>query len=318
MPTILGEKLVIRVLDKGKLEVRLDRLGFRPTPLEHFTDALRAPHGLVLVTGPTGSGKTTTLYSGVELLRGPGVNIVTVEDPVEYQLELMNQIQVNEQIGLTFARALRSILRQDPDVIMVGEIRDEETARVAVQAALTGHTVLATLHTNDAPSTVARMRDMRIEAYLIASALNAVVAQRLGRTICKTCTTTYYPSDDALADAGLTAHAGKAFRRGQGCQQCHDSGFQGRLGIYEVMPVTSEIRQLIYSDAGTDAVRNALRRLGIKTLREEAVLHAVEGRTSLEEALRVTQGDDFGDAAEPPAATVTPAAAPTPPGKEAA
>lgn len=291
LPTLLGEKLVIRILDKGSLEVRMDRLGFRADSLESLERALRQPHGLVLVTGPTGSGKTTTLYSALDLLRGPEVNIVTVEDPVEYQLDLMNQIQVNDQIGLTFARALRSILRQDPDIIMIGEIRDEETARVAVQAALTGHLVLATLHTNDCPSTIARLRDMGIEAYLVASALNAVVAQRLARTICSSCTTTYYPSTEALMNAEILDMEGRAFKRGEGCMRCHDSGFQGRLGIYEVMEVIPEIRRLVYHDAGTDMLRTAFKKSGGRTLRAEAVLHAIEGRTSLEEALRVTQGD---------------------------
>ena len=317
MPTLLGEKIVIRILDKGSLEVRMDRLGFRPDSLEVLTTALKKPFGLVLVTGPTGSGKTTTLYSALDLLRGPGVNVVTVEDPVEYQLDLMNQIQVNEQIGMSFARALRSILRQDPDVIMIGEIRDQETARVAVQAALTGHTVLATLHTNDAPSTVARLRDMKVESYLIASALQAVVAQRLARTVCQSCATTYYPSQEALADARRSDLTGRAFRKGDGCQSCHDSGFQGRLGIYEVMGVDQKIRSLISADAGTDAVRAVFRRNGGRTLREEAVAHALGGRTSLEEALRVTQADDAldveADLVDAPIPAPLAAAAPAPP-----
>ena len=200
MPTLLGEKLVIRILDKANLRVRMEDLGFRSEALVEFRRMLDQPHGLVLVTGPTGSGKTTTLYSALDLLRSPEVNIVTIEDPVEYQLDLINQIHVHESVGLTFARALRSILRQDPDVIMVGEIRDEETARVAVQAALTGHLVLATLHTNDAPGAVARLLDMHIEPYLLSSAINGVVAQRLARTICPHCATKYYPDEHVLAD----------------------------------------------------------------------------------------------------------------------
>ena len=192
---------------------------------------LAQPYGLVLVTGPTGSGKTTTLYSAIDLLRSPERNIVTVEDPVEYQLDLINQIQTQEAVGMTFARALRSILRQDPDVIMVGEIRDEETARVAIQAALTGHVVLATLHTNDAPGAVARLVDMGIEPYLLSSAINGVVAQRLARTICPSCATKYIPPANVLRDAGLSDKPAAIFRRGVGCQECHNSGFRGRAGI---------------------------------------------------------------------------------------
>ncbi|MBL8990466.1 MAG: Flp pilus assembly complex ATPase component TadA, partial [Phycisphaerae bacterium] len=235
MPTLLGEKIVVRILDKANLRVRMEDLGFRDEPLKTFKRILEQPHGLVLVTGPTGSGKTTTLYSALDLLRNSETNILTVEDPVEYQLDMVNQIQVNEPIGLSFARALRSILRQDPDVIMVGEIRDQETARVAVQAALTGHLVLATLHTNDAPGSVARLTDMGIEPYLLSSALNGAVAQRLARTICGACATKYYPTEQVLTDAGLAEHVGRPFRKGAGCLQCHDSGFQGRLGVYEVM-----------------------------------------------------------------------------------
>ncbi len=219
MPTLLGEKIVVRILDKQNLKVRLEDLGFRPEALLTFNTILNQPHGLVLVTGPTGSGKTTTLYSALDLLRSPEVNLLTVEDPVEYQLDLVNQIQVNEPIGLTFARALRSILRQDPDVIMVGEIRDDETARVAVQAALTGHLVLATLHTNDAPGSAARLTDMGIEPYLLSSALNGAVAQRLARTICSSCATKYYPAEAVLHDAGLDDQSGRSFRKGAGSFQ---------------------------------------------------------------------------------------------------
>jgi type IV pilus assembly protein PilB len=253
---------------------------------------LDQPHGLLLVTGPTGSGKTTTLYSALDLLRSPEVNLVTVEDPVEYQLDLINQIQANEGIGMTFARVLRSLLRQDPDIIMIGEIRDEETARVAVQAALTGHLVLATLHTNDSPSTVARLLDMNVEAYLLASALIGVVAQRLARTICPSCATRYYPTEQVLADAGLPDKAGRAFRRGEGCQQCHDSGFQGRMGIYEVMEVTSAIRRGIHRAVPAHELRDILRREGWRSLRDEGVEAALAGKSTLEEILRVTQEDE--------------------------
>jgi len=292
MPTLMGEKLVIRVLDKSNLKVRMEDLGFRPEALAIFKRMLDQPHGLLLVTGPTGSGKTTTLYSALDLLRSPEVNLVTVEDPVEYQLDLINQIQAQEAIGMTFARVLRSLLRQDPDIIMIGEIRDEETARVAVQAALTGHLVLATLHTNDAPSTVARLLDMGVEAYLLASALIGVVAQRLARTICPSCATRYYPSEQVLKDAGLMDKAGRAFRKGEGCQVCHDSGFQKRMGIYEVMEVTSGVRRGIHRGVAAHELRDILRKEGWRSLREEGVEAALAGQSTLEEILRVTSEDE--------------------------
>jgi type IV pilus assembly protein PilB len=292
MPTLLGEKMVIRILDKENLSIRLEELGFRPEGLAAFQRILRQPYGIGLVTGPTGSGKTTTLYSALDLLRSPELNIITVEDPVEYQLELINQVQVHEAIGLTFARILRSVLRQDPDVIMVGEIRDEETARVAVQAALTGHLVLATLHTNDAPGATARLLDMGIEPYLLSGALNGAVAQRLVRTVCSGCATKYYPAEQVLRDAGLADKGGMAFTKGAGCQQCHNSGFKGRAGIYEVMEVTDDIRRLIHKAAPTHELRATLREQRVLTLREEGVHLAMRGRSSLEEVLRATHVDD--------------------------
>ncbi len=292
MPTLLGEKMVIRILDKDNLSIRLEDLGLRAEALAAFQRVLRQPHGLGLVTGPTGSGKTTTLYSALDLLRSPELNIVTIEDPVEYQLDYINQVQVHEAIGVTFARALRSILRQDPDVIMVGEIRDEETARVAVQAALTGHLVLATLHTNDAPGAVARLLDMGIEPYMLSSAINGVVAQRLVRTLCPGCVTKYYPSEQVLADAGLGDQTGLAFSKGAGCQQCHNSGFRGRSGIYEVMEVTPGVRRLIHQAAPSHELRSKLREDGVGTLRDEGVRLAMRGQSSLEEVLRATHTDD--------------------------
>jgi len=292
MPTLLGEKLVLRILDKENLRVRMEDLGFRAKALESVKRMLDRPHGLFLVTGPTGSGKTTTLYSALDLLRSPEANILTVEDPVEYQLELVNQIQVQSNIGFTFARALRSILRQDPDIIMVGEIRDEETARVSLQAALTGHLVLATLHTNDAPSTVARLTDMGIESYLLSGALVGVIAQRLARTICPNCATKYFPTEQELADAELSDKVGRPFRKGGGCRQCHDTGFKGRLGIYEVMEVTPELRRLIHRGGATHEIRDKMRSGGVLTLREEGVELALDGKTTLDEILRVTHNDD--------------------------
>ncbi len=292
IPTLLGEKLVMRILDKSNLQVEMEALGFRAESLAAFKRMLLRPHGLVLVTGPTGSGKTTTLYSALDLLRSPDRNIVTVEDPVEYQLELINQISVSDAVGLTFARALRSILRQDPDVIMVGEIRDEETARVAVQAALTGHLVLATLHTNDAPGAVARLLDMGIEPYLLSSALNGVVAQRLVRTVCAGCDTKYFPEEHVLADAGIAEMVGQPFHKGVGCQQCHNSGYRGRKGIYEVMEVTADLRKAVHGAAPTHVIREQWQRAGGQTLRSEGVQVAIGGHTDLEEVLRVTHVDD--------------------------
>ncbi len=296
MPTLLGEKVVARILDKANLKIRMEDLGLREQAMAGYKRALEAEHGLCLVTGPTGSGKTTTLYSALDLLRGPEVNILTVEDPVEYQLELVNQIQVNEPVGLTFANALRNILRQDPDVIMVGEIRDDETAHVAVQAALTGHLVLATLHTNDAPGAVARLVDMGIQPYLLSSALNGAVAQRLARTVCPACSARYYPSEQVLREAGLweegSRQSPRPFTRGEGCPRCFDSGFQGRVGIYEVFEVTPATRRMIYHNRPTHELRAEMRRAGVQTLREEGVRLAIEGRTSLEEVLRVTRNDD--------------------------
>src|SRR3954464_11311538 len=328
MPTLLGEKLVVRILDKANLRVRLEDLGFRSEALGSFKRMLTQPHGLVLVTGPTGSGKTTTLYSALDLLRSPELNIVTIEDPVEYQLDLINQTHVHESIGLSVAKALRSILRQDPDVIMVGEIRDQETARVAVQAALTGHLVLATLHTNDAPGAVARLLDMHIEPYLLSSALNGAVAQRLARSICQGCATKYYPTERELKDAGLSDKTNKAFRKGAGCQQCHDSGFQGRFGIYEVMEVTSELRRMVHKAAPSHELRAEFRRMGERTLREEGVLRSLDGMSSLEAVLRVTHSEDSEplgyesrsakEHSAPRPAPSTPNAAANPPAREVA
>jgi len=308
MPTLLGEKIVVRILDKANLKICMEDLGFRRETLQGFERMLRQPYGLVLVTGPTGSGKTTTLYSALDLIRGPEVNVMTVEDPVEYQLDLVNQIQVHEAIGLTFARALRSILRQDPDIIMVGEIRDEETARVAVQAALTGHVVLATLHTNDAPGAVARLLDMGIEPYLLSSALNGVVAQRLTRTICPNCAAKYIPATNVLRDAGLANKPGRPFRKGAGCKECHNSGFRGRAGIYAVMEVTHELRKLIHRAAPTHELRDVLRKSGVLSLREEGVLLALDGKTCLEEVLAATHSEDTNvDEPKPEAAVTVPA-----------
>jgi type IV pilus assembly protein PilB len=288
MPTILGEKAVIRVLDRSALHLEMDRLGFRSEALAAFHRMLSRPHGLVLVTGPTGSGKTTTLYSALDLLRSTRLNIVTVEDPVEYQLDMINQIHVQEHVGLTFPRALRSILRQDPDVIMVGEIRDSDTARVAIQAALTGHLVLSTVHTKDCVGALARLTDMGVEPYLLASALNGVVAQRLARTVCSSCRTTYMPDRALLAQAGWDRQGPHVFYRGEGCKKCHDSGFQGRIGIYEVVEMTDELYKLVHDVADESAIKRHLLSQGFLPLREQGLALVESGKSTLEEVLRVT------------------------------
>lgn len=288
MPTILGEKVVLRILDPQKLNVTLESLGLEGNGLERFQTMLRKPHGLVLVTGPTGSGKTTTLYCALDQLKDYGTNIVTAEDPVEYQLDLINQIQVNDSLGLTFPRALRSILRQDPDIILVGEIRDSETARVAVQAALTGHLVLSTLHTNTSAGAVARLNDMGLEPYLLASALNGVVAQRLVRKNCPHCMTSYYPSEAALRDAGRSGDTRRIYRKGEGCNKCNQTGFQGRTAVIETMLVDDDLRELIHRSAGEEVFKRHMRQCGWEDLRVNGLLLADRGISPLEEVLRVT------------------------------
>lgn len=288
MPTILGEKVVIRILDRAKLSAALEALGLEGAELDQFQTMLRRPHGLVLVTGPTGSGKTTTLYCALDQLKEFGRNVLTVEDPVEYQLDLVNQIQINEGIGLTFPRALRSILRQDPDVILVGEIRDAETARVALQAALTGHMVLSTLHTNSSPGAVIRLMDMGVEPYLLAAALNGVVAQRLVRKNCPHCTSSYYPSAAALRDAGRPGDVRRIYRKGEGCSKCHMSGFAGRVAVYEVMSVEDGLRRLIHEEASDEELKRYLRGRGWQDLRATGLRLADAGVSPLEEVLRVT------------------------------
>lgn len=289
MPTILGEKVVIRVLDRMNLNLDMAKLGFQEDSLAAFKRMLLRPHGLSLVTGPTGSGKTTTLYSALDLLRNVAVNILTVEDPVEYQLDMINQIHVQDHVGLTFARALRSILRQDPDVIMVGEIRDGETASIAVQAALTGHLVISTLHTKSCIGTLARLTDMGVEPYLLASALNGMVAQRLARTICPDCRTTYIPDRQLLKTVGWTEGGPKVFYRGAGCKKCHDTGFKGRMGIYEVLEMDDKLYSLVYHGADEEVIREHLvKEHKFRSLRDEGLMMVESGRSTLEEILRVT------------------------------
>ncbi len=304
MPTVQGEKVVIRILDKSNLRIRLEDLGMRPQQIDSLLAMLQRPYGLVLVTGPTGSGKTTTLYSALALINNAERNVLTVEDPVEYRLERINQIQVQEAIGMTFARALRSILRQDPDIIMIGEVRDDETAHVAVQASLTGHLVLATLHTNDAPGAIARLTDMGVEPYLVSGCLNGGVAQRLLRMVCPRCAEVYTPADQLLARAGLTGRPGLTFKRGSGCTQCRGSGFAGRIGIFEVMEITPQLRRLIHAGKGTVELRDAWLAAGGVPLRQEGIRLALEGKTTLEEVLFETFSED--DVICPSAASAAP------------
>lgn len=287
LPTVLGEKIVIRVLDKQRLTFNLDKLGISSNTLAMIKKLLAKPHGLLLVTGPTGSGKTTTLYSALELIKSVHRNIITVEDPVEYQIELVNQVQVDSGRGVTFPTALRSILRQDPDVIMVGEIRDAETAQVAVQAALTGHLVLSTLHTNDSISAITRMMDMGIESYKLAAAMVGVVAQRLVRTICPHCRTSYYPSAEYLEALHYQGDKRRSFSKGEGCRECFDTGFQGRTGIYEVLPSESELRSLISREARLETIAEWVKEQNYPTLMQCGLELAEREESSLEEVARV-------------------------------
>jgi type IV pilus assembly protein PilB len=287
LPTILGEKIVMRVLDRKNVTFYLDKLGMPDAALSKTKSLLKRPYGLILTTGPTGSGKTTTLYSAVELIKSIKRNIVTVEDPVEYQLDMINQVQVSSTKSMKFSDALRSILRQDPDVIMVGEIRDAETAAIAIQAALTGHLVLSTLHTNDSFSAVTRLLDMGIEPFKLAAALLGVIAQRLVRTICPSCKTTYYPSQEQLDAIQYQGDRRRQFVRGQGCRECYDTGFRGRTGIYEVFAVDREVRELITAHASVEDLRSYHRKLGGGSLITEGIRLAEEGKTGLDEVLEV-------------------------------
>jgi len=291
LPTVLGEKAVLRILDRSSITFRLEDLGIPEHQMKTMTDLTHRPNGLFLVTGPTGSGKTTTLYSIIELLKSVESNIVTVEDPVEYRLDLINQVHVNQASQMTFARALRAILRQDPDIIMIGEIRDFETAEIAVQAALTGHLVLSTLHTNDSPGAIPRLIDMGVAPFKIAAALIGVVAQRLARRICPHCRTTYYPSPLALDAIRYSGNRDRQFTRGSGCDKCYDSGYKGRVGIYELLEVTRDMRDLIAQNAPIEELRKSATANGFRTLGEQAIDLVEQGATSIDEILRVAVFD---------------------------
>jgi type IV pilus assembly protein PilB len=293
LPTIFGEKVVMRILDKGNLNVDLNKLGFHESALSDFVRAISQPYGMVLVTGPTGSGKTTTLYSALSKINVPETNIMTAEDPVEYNLEGINQVLVNEDVGLTFAAALKAFLRQDPNIIMVGEIRDLETGSIATKAALTGHLVLSTLHTNDAPSTVNRMVDMGIEPFLVASSTNLIMAQRLVRKVCASCKGEVKLHPEVLRELGLSDEEARkeTFQEGKGCVDCNNTGYRGRLGVYEVMPVTAGIRDLILDRASTAAIKKQAVENGMLTLRRDALLKLKKGITTAEEVLKETAAD---------------------------
>ena len=290
LPTLFGEKIVLRLLDKDKLMLDMTRLGFEPESLAKFEEAIQRPWGMVLVTGPTGSGKTNTLYSSISKINTPETNIMTAEDPVEFNLAGINQVQVKENIGLNFAAALRSFLRQDPNIILVGEIRDFETAEIAVKAALTGHLVLSTLHTNDAPSTINRLMNMGIEPFLVASAVHLICAQRLVRRICSNCKEPYPQAPEALMSAGFTAEDANEVTpmKGAGCDKCNSTGYKGRVGLYEVMAIGEELKELILVGAsGTELRRKAVEE-GMLTLRMSGLRKVKDGLTSLEEVVRET------------------------------
>jgi type IV pilus assembly protein PilB len=290
LPTIFGEKAVLRILDKEALQLDMTKLGFDAWSFEKFGHAIHQPYGMVLITGPTGSGKTTTLYSAISTINSPEHNIMTAEDPVEYNLKGVNQVQVNDGVGRTFAAVLRSFLRQDPDVILVGETRDLETAQISIRAALTGHLVFTTLHTNDCPSTVARLVDMGVQPFLLSSALLLILAQRLGRKICKDCKEPIEGHEDDLVPYGHVSEGrGKVtFFKGKGCQTCNFTGMKGRIALYELMPITEDLRTVILKGGQTAEIREMAQSQGMKTLRQAGLIKVLEGTTTIEEVLRVT------------------------------
>ncbi|HKL25185.1 MAG TPA: type IV-A pilus assembly ATPase PilB [Desulfuromonadales bacterium] len=294
LPTLFGEKVVLRLLDKSNLQLDMTKLGYEPQSLKWFKEQIHKPFGMVLVTGPTGSGKTVSLYSALAELNKITENISTAEDPVEFNFAGINQVQMHEEIGLNFASALRAFLRQDPDIIMIGEIRDFETAEIGVKAALTGHLVLSTLHTNDAPSTVNRLLNMGIEPFLVSSAVNLITAQRLGRRICPECKVEDDIPRDALLQAGVPEADldGLVCYKGKGCPVCNETGYKGRVGFYQVMPMFEELREMILAGANTAEIKQESMRLGIKTMRQAALTKLKEEITSFEEVLRCTIADD--------------------------
>jgi type IV pilus assembly protein PilB len=290
LPTQFGESVVLRVLDRSSVTLELESLGFPKTVFDYFTEALQQPNGILIVTGPTGCGKTTTLYSGLRRINSIDSKLLTAEDPVEYDIEGIMQVAINDAVGMTFGKALRSFLRQDPDVIMVGEMRDLETSQIAIQASLTGHLVLSTLHTNDAPGAVTRLIDMGVEPFLISSTLMAVLGQRLVRTVCKKCRTPFEPTENQLSLLNLSPHdvGDKVFYYGRGCAACNDTGYKGRKGIFELLVISEPIRGLINERAPTVVIRQKAVELGMVTLREDGLRGIFDGETTIEEVLKYT------------------------------
>jgi type IV pilus assembly protein PilB len=292
LPTIFGEKVVMRLLEKGALSLDLERLGFDEASLEVFKRHITRPHGMILLTGPTGSGKTTTLYSGLSAIKSPEINIVTVEDPVEYQIQGVYQVQANPKIGLTFASGLRHILRQDPDIIMIGEIRDLETAEMAIRSALTGHLVFSTLHTNESVGTITRLINMGIEPFLVSASLNLAVAQRLVRRVCPQCKESYRPNKVTVSSLGLEKQKDIRFYRGKGCSTCKGTGYFGRVALSEMFEMRPPIRNLVLNGADGEKIRQTAMDLGMSTLRQNGIQKVVEGVSTIEEVMRATIEDD--------------------------
>jgi general secretion pathway protein E len=294
IPTIYGESIVLRILDKSSIVLDIEKLGFPEDTMDGFKELIQRPHGIILVTGPTGSGKTTTLYCALEKINSPDKKIITVEDPVEYQLRGINQIQVKPAIGLTFANSLRSIVRQDPDVILIGEIRDAETAEIAIHSALTGHLVLTTLHTNDAPSAITRLIDMGTEDYLLSSTVIGILAQRLVRVACPFCQEPYSPSPAVMKEMKLSSAdlAGLKISEVKGCEKCSNTGYWGRTGIFEFLRMTDDVQRLILGKKDSNIIKEAARKHGLRTLREDGWLKVKQGITTISEVLRVTQVEE--------------------------
>ncbi|MDP2172931.1 MAG: ATPase, T2SS/T4P/T4SS family [Candidatus Cloacimonadaceae bacterium] len=289
-PTVLGEKVVMRLLDKGEFGFKLTTLGFEQEDMDIFSKIIRRPYGIIIVSGPTGSGKSTSLHAALKEIEDIETNIITVEDPVEYRLEGITQIETKEQIGLTFGSALRSVLRQDPDIVLIGEIRDEETADIAIKFSLTGHLVFSTLHANDAPATITRLIDIGIKPYLVGSSLSLVMAQRLVRKICSFCVTDYVPTELELTDSGLSAEdiATAKFKMGRGCVHCDNTGFSGRTGIFELLTVDADIRRLIYEGGNQDLIRASALKSGMRTLHDAAIAKMKRGITTIREVIKMT------------------------------
>jgi len=294
LPTMFGESVVMRILDRGNVSLDLDKVGMRSDDLDKFRQLIKKPNGIVIVTGPTGSGKTTTLYAALNELNEPSEKILTAEDPVEYDIEGLCQVQVNTEVGLTFAKALRSFLRQDPDIILVGETRDLETAQIGVQASLTGHLVFTTLHTNDAPSSIARLLDLGLEEFLITATIEGIVAQRLVRKVCSRCREAYNPAEEELMQLQLTPEdlEGKQLYRGKGCDYCNNSGYKGRQGLFEILTLDDEMRELIMQKASTQVLQAEARKRGMRTLRQAGLMALFDGITTIDEVVRETMFEE--------------------------